>query len=58
MLRVNDVDGTHNTQVTTTKNDLIHKRNSMYGTIGGIDFDTSHANQANTTERRRNPYLR
>ena len=56
MLTVNDAGGTHNTQVTTTKNDLIIS--GYYGTIGGIDFDTSHANQANTTETRRNPYLR
>jgi hypothetical protein len=55
MLTVNDASGTHNTKVTTTENDLIHTWNTEYGRIY---FDTSHANQANTTEKRRNPYFR
>ncbi len=54
MLRANDDGGTHNTEVTTSKKDLIHKRKVWH--LGRIYFDTSHVNQANTTERRRDQY--
>ena len=39
MLTVNDAGGTHNTQVTTSKNDLIHK---LKVHLGRIYFDTCH----------------
>ena len=43
MLTVNDAGGTHNTQLTTAKNDLIHTCNTQYVLVPRIDFDTSDA---------------
>ena len=45
MLTVNDAGGTHNTQVTTSKKDPIHKNATVHmAQIGEIDFDMTDAN--------------